>query len=96
MTNDELNFRNRVLETTVAQQHTRIKQLSDANKRLDKIATNTLALALECAEQDEAKIKALEDTIRDLSAENANLRVRLAHASAARTVQSVYQNRRWT
>lgn len=83
MTNDELKFRNRVLETTVAQQHTRIEQLTDANKRLDKIATETLALALECAAKDEATIKALEDTIRELSAENANLRMRLAHASAA-------------
>lgn len=96
MTNDELNFRNRILETTVAQQYTRIEQLTEKNKRLDKIATEVVALALECAEQDEAKIKALEDTIRDLSAENANLRVRLAHASAASTAQSVYQNRRWT
>lgn len=89
MTNDELKFRNRILETTVAQQHTRIEQLTEKNKRLDKIATEILALALECAEQDEAKIKALEDTIRDLSAEKANLRVRLVYASATSTVQSM-------
>lgn len=96
MTNDELNFRNRVLETTVAQQHTRIEQLTEKIKRLDKLATEVVALALECAEQDEAKIKALEDTIRELSDENANLRVRLAHASATAVVQTVYRNRRWT
>lgn len=96
MTNDELNFRNRILETTVAQQHTRIEQLTEKNRKLDKVATELLVLALECAEHDEAKIKALEDTVRELSAENANLRVRLAHANATCTVQSVYQNRRWT